>query len=73
MPYLLWQYLKNVAWQLLICDGCFTQVCESWPVASYLSKAVYNFYMFDVKSVNLLISVTEQPAFSKCYCLCFLL
>ena len=30
--YLLWQYWKNVAWHLQICNGCFTQVSESWPM-----------------------------------------
>ena len=29
---LMWQYWKNFAWHLQICNGRFAQVSESWPM-----------------------------------------
>ena len=41
VSWLLWQYWKNVAWYLQICNGCFIQMSESWPWASCLTETSY--------------------------------
>ena len=61
-----WQYWKKVVWHLQICNGCFTQVIESWPSGLLLLLPYFiKILVFNANSVDLdqmLISVASDLA-----------
>ena len=40
-----WQYWKKVEWHLQICNGCFTQVSESWLIGLLFRKWALKIYL----------------------------